>query len=205
MRYARKLTLLAIAAIAAMAFMAPTASATDTVQVVNEETAVACGNVVVSPGPPVTVTGGCLVHAAGAATLRIDLGIFGEINEASCNIEIKMRVSGVGNVAVEQVSKTPGDANCATVVAECNLPWLGSGEEDAAVGVTNGSVNVCIDPAETDIANCQGALAVSIVESNPEILTTVFNNASVGLCELDVDLAVEHIVSGNVEIHINHP
>ena len=191
MRFARKLMLLAITAIAAMAFAAAPASATDTVEVVNEKTATVC-----DPN--------CEVHASGKATLRVDL-VFFESTEATCNLEVQMRVTKTGSGSIYDLEHTTGpDANCATVVAECKLPWAASGEEDGATGVVQSSAAVCLDPSESD-SNCEGNLAFDIVELAGESYQTQFNNSTVGLCELDVDLTIESSVSTNAAIHVNHP
>jgi hypothetical protein len=181
-----------------MAVMAPTASATDTIQVVNEDTGTTCG----SP-----VAAGCVVHMSGGMDMRIDLGIFGELNELSCNLELAMKSSGAGNLSVLSVSTTPGDSNCATLIAKCNLPWLGYGEEDGPSGVVQGAVMVCIDPAETDVTNCQGAFAITLTEGANEslVLQPTTPYAPAGLCEIDLLAFMEHAEASNAEIHINHP
>ena len=215
MRFARKLMLLAIAAIAAMAVFAPSASATETVEVVNERTATHCPAFTFSnDNPPVLTGGGCLVHAIGVATLRIDLGVFGEAFEATCNLEVLMRVNSTGSAYITAVNTTTGagqEVGCPTVTTECSMPWAASGEEDGPVGVVQSSASVCIDPAESG-SNCVGNLAFSIVEQADEHYETQFNNATVGLCELDVDLEIEDDeidpVTGQfkyTQIHINHP
>ena len=194
MRFARKLMLLAIAAIAVLAVAAPTASATESIEVVNEKTGAHC--------TPAT----CTVHAVGVATLRIDLGVFGEAFEATCNLETVMTVSETGVGSISQVNTSTGagqEVGCPTVTTECSQPWAASGEEDGPVGVVQSSASVCIDPAESG-SNCVGNLAFSIVEQAGEHYETQFNNASVGLCELDVDLEIESAAAGNAAIHVNH-
>jgi hypothetical protein len=192
MRFTRKLMLVAVTAIAAMAFMAANASATDMVQVVSATPAVCT-----TAG---TSSGGCPVHAVGTMSLRVDIGIFGEASEMTCNLEVEMRLSGNGTGKVDALEHSTGpDANCATVLTECALPWSTDGEEDGTAGVVQSNASICIDPAEADV--CQGNLAFNLVEQAGEHYETQFNNASVGLCELDVDLEIE--ASSN--IHINHP
>ena len=195
MRSARKLMLLAIAAIAAAAVFAPTASAIDTVEVVNEKTGAHC--------TPAT----CAVHLAGVVALRIDLGIFGEAFEATCNLETVMTVSETGAGSITQVNTSAGagqEVGCPTVTTECSMPWAASGEEDGPVGIVQSVASICVDPAESG-SNCVGNLAFSVVEQAGEHSEKVFNNASVGLCELDGDLEVESANAGNADIHVNHP
>jgi hypothetical protein len=100
---------------------------------------------------------------SGKMVMRIDLGVFGEIHELSCDVDPRMKITGSGNLSVDSINKTPGpDPNCATVIVECNLPWPGSGEEDGPAGVLQGGINICIDPSDTDINNCTGTLAMSL-------------------------------------------
>jgi hypothetical protein len=202
MRIARKLALLAIAAVAAMSFMAASASATQTVEVSDMKKIgnQHCGNTVgVPPNVPDTR---CLVHAVGLAELRVDLGIFGEAHEATCNVEILFRVNETGVGSVINVNNTPGDDNCPTVAPACNLPWPSTGEEDGPTGIVQSSATVCIDPAEGPV--CSGSLAFDIVNQGGHY-ETQFNNRTVGLCELDVDLEIEYENTAHADIEVAHP
>lgn len=198
MRLARTLTLLATAMIVVAAFNVTSASATDTVELVNEKTGTHCATSGVSV---------CTVHASGVVTLRVDLGIFGEAFEATCNLEVVGRVSESATGVVDAVNTSTGagqEAGCPTVTTECSMPWPVSGEEDGPVGVVQGNAAVCIDPAESG-SNCVGNLAFSVVEEAAENYEIQFNNASVGLCELDVDLQFEASDPGTADVHANHP
>jgi hypothetical protein len=192
MHFARKLLLLAIAAIAAMAFMAAPASATDTVTVVSETTGANCGTAGTS-------SGGCAIHGIGTASLLIDLGIFGEASEAICNLEMEMRIGGNGTGRIDALEHASGpDANCATVMTECSLPWPTSGEEDGTAGVMQSSATVCIDPSEGDI--CQGNFAFDLVEQSGEHVEIRWEGW-IGRCEIHMDQEIE----APVPVHINHP
>jgi hypothetical protein len=195
MRYFQWLTPL-VAVFALVAFTPNVAHATDQIQAVNEDTGVVCGS---------TQATGCNVHLTGAFELRIDLGIFGEVDELHCELEVQLTWTGWSWKIWKWFKLTPGNANCQVVLTTCNFPWGHSGEEDGAVGIEQGAVTLCLDPAETDIANCQGNVPMAFVEGANEALTMVATNLTAGLCEFDIDLAMEHAQPGNVEIHLNHP
>jgi hypothetical protein len=202
MRIARKFVLLALAAVAAMAFMASSASATNGIQVVNEKTATVC-SAIVAPH----TTGGCNVHAVGLGALRIE--IFGvEGAEGTCNMELDMRISGTGVSAVDDMELSPGDANCnntaSAIVVECNLPWEGRGEKDAAGHAIAATADVCFNPAESPF-DCAQVINFTINETEAtEHYDAILNNVSIApVCEVDVDMEIESAVSTNAAIHVN--
>ena len=196
MRLARKLILLVAAVVTVQAFGASAASATETVQVVDEGTAQACG--------ALTGGGGCRLHAVGAATLQVDLGFF-EATEATCNLEAAVRVNSSGNGVIDGLEHNTGpDANCASVITECKTPWSFSGEEDGTTAVVQASAAVCVNSPESD-SNCEGNLAFNVVEQDVEHYEVQLDNAPFDGCELDVDLEVEAPSAEWDAIHVNHP
>lgn len=201
MSTARKLGLLALAVVTAMSFMTASAAAAQTAEFINRKQAPPpvsnqhCGN---STNPESR----CLAHFAGLMELRVDLGIFGEAHEAECNIEVLLRVNEVGAASVVSVNLTPGQDNCPTVAPACSLPWTASGEEDGPVGIVQSNASACLDPAEGPV--CSGNLAFDLVNQTGHY-ETQFNNASVGLCELDVDLEIEYTNTAHADLAVIHP
>jgi hypothetical protein len=73
--------------------------------------------------------GGCLVHFEGSLELTNHVLGFG-IHEMSCTTEIELEADEDGAVAVTSLRNgNPGDANCATIMPACGLPWSGAAEE----------------------------------------------------------------------------
>lgn len=202
MRIARKLTLLALAA---TGFTASSAFATSSVEVIDYKKGGSqaqrhCGNSVgVPPNIPETR---CLVHASGSMELRVDLGIFGEAHEATCSVEMLLRVAEGHRFSVTSVNNTAGDFNCPTVAPACNLPWEGTGEEDFS-DVVSAQMWMCVDPAEGP--SCSGYLGFDIVNQGDDHYETQFDNSSVGLCELDVGVEFEFTNTAHADIAVIHP
>jgi hypothetical protein len=211
MRFARKLTLLAVVAVAALAAMAPSASALGGIEVKNDATGAHCP-VVTGPDKDGKYSGGCYVHFLGTAELTAHFLGFG-VHEASCTVEVEIRMDEDGaGVVTKMVGKTPGDANCATVAPSCTDPanWTGSGEETDTAIVTINTTSVCINPAESD-TNCQGDFQIEVNTSKEDSLTAATTaSQNLGQCEIDFSGSVEHLAkdgSGNLiynDVHVTH-
>jgi hypothetical protein len=195
MRFARKLTLLAVAAVAALAVMAPNASALGGIEVTNDKAA----------GAHCT-TSTCLVHFEGTAELTAHFLGFG-IHEATCTAEVELKLDEDGGGSTNKLTnKTPGDANCSTVAPSCSLPWNGTGEEDAADQVLITTTGVCINPAESD-TDCTGDFQITLTasKSNEDKLTAATTSSqNLGQCEIDYSGSAESTSSSYADPHVTH-
>jgi hypothetical protein len=194
MQIARKLVLIAIAAIIAAAVMAPNASALGGIEITNDK----------ASGAHCT-TSTCLVHFQGTSELTAHFIGFG-IHEASCTTEIELRIDEDGGGSVTKMtSKTPGDANCATVAPGCSLPWNGAGEEIDVQVIHIQITAVCINPAESD-TDCTGDFEILLIVLSGEDKLTAQTTASqnLGQCEIDYSGSVEHTSASYADPHPIH-
>jgi hypothetical protein len=205
MRIARKLVLLALAATAAMAMYAAPANAVDPIEVVNEKLTTGnmhCSNLAVGHA-----TGGCLVHAEGTITMQVFIFVW--VNERRCDLELIMRIGEDGEVGIDDMvfatAVESGSEECLNnpPIDECDLPWEGHGEEQAAHNI-HAVKAVCIDPAEGDI--CGSTMEYDIIENEAaESYSVAFVNANIGaFCRINGTLTLESTNTDYARIHVNH-
>lgn len=202
----RKLVL-AVAVAAATTVGAAPAAATESVSVVDEQTATVCSNLSEPGAPDNHLTGGCSVHAVGNFIVRIDLGIWGEMHHADCQAEFDLRIGGDGATAIDDIAFYPGDGRCYfggdAAGTECDTPWEGVGEEtgDHTVGVTS---DLCFHVGGGDLI-CEGNIDYSIVEAeSTEEVSFSFENTSIFACEIEAELMMEETPEEGTTVHINH-
>lgn len=178
------------------------ALATNQLQVVNEKNNTVCGTIV-SPH----TTGGCRVHVAGLMTLQA--WAFTWFTEATCMLELEMRVSGTGVGTVDDMDLYDGDANCDGVGGEipamaCDLPWEGRAERIDATNF-HAVADVCLDVAEVDI--CGSTIEYDVVEDEStasEDYGMEFVNTSLGaVCRVSGTLTMESSQATNAALHLN--
>ena len=220
MRVARKLALLVVSAAALMALIAPVASATEPITVTNEAGTANCPAVNKNPANDHDITGGCLIHAEGEATMFFH--IFGiESTEATCRVEFEGRVGGNGEgyVMSQLVTPHPNDAGCDDSTAEpCSeaehpnateFPWHGTSEE-INNGVVKAHYDICIEPAEV-VSECQGEYITTVTETGDpapgmEVQHQEATDIRIGassLCEISISVNSE-VDATHVGTHIRH-
>jgi len=188
----RKLFLFAVTALAAMAFATP-AMATEAISVVTEDGGQNC------------TTATCTAHIVNEGGIELTGHVFGfPIHQLDCNNEYDLAVNAVGEGNISGFSFTPGDADCADIVA-CNTPWPLHGEETATPNTGILDVTVCFD---TPLISCEGELDITLNKIDGDHrYEAVANDARIGntICEVTGHWAVENTADpGNADFEIRH-
>ena len=136
-------------------------------------------------GEPCTVAD-CHTGIESVGDVELRGHLFGiETHSQDCHVEAVLRVAGDGTAGVSNAAFTPGDANCANVVA-CQAPWLAAiGETD--VGVAGMNVSLCLDG--TPLGECVGTVGLVMSEASNHryewsVVDGSFAGESFGKCEL---------------------